>query len=200
MGDGWAKQGPSRDQVGTKTKEPWQMTRKEWDRYNFDENEHRYLPADYFDGYEFNTPKTGTELVDTLDGKIEIRKDKYGIAYAFDGEKNVGMGDGKAFVVAPSHQKKGIGKALMSATYTGKPIGSRTSAGGSLVGSFHRASVERALADGKPVSPAVLKDYPELTKQVTKEVTTEQKLAELERIGRESQNPRIHSQSPRRNI
>lgn len=148
--------------IHSKLKEPWQMTREEWNRHNFDENVHIGLPSDYFSGHGFDAKKSVTTLVSTLPPGIEIRKDKYGIVYAFDGEKNVGMGDGKAFVVSKEYQNKGIGTAMLKLTYKGRPIGSRTQAGQQLIESFHKKEVLEALRRGKPVPAKVLADYPKL--------------------------------------
>jgi GNAT superfamily N-acetyltransferase len=153
-------------ETGAKPLEPWEMTRKEWNNHNFDENIHRDLPSDYFSNYEFNAKKSSTTLAKKMPSGIEIRSHNdpsmHGILFAFDGDKNVGMGDGKAFVVKPDYQKQGIGSELMKLTYAGKSIGSRTSAGYSLVSSFHKKEVATAISEGKPVPAKVLADYPDI--------------------------------------
>ena len=167
--------------VGGEMKQPWQMTRAEWGKHNFDETQHKGLPSDYFSGYEFNAKKAGTSLINTTASGVEIRRGDYGIAYAFDGGKNVGMGDGKAFVVQPEYQKQGIGGALLKATYAGKPIGSRTAAGQTLIESFHKAEVTQAVAEGKPVPASVLADYPDSQPQ-EKPLATSSKAVKTEPI------------------
>lgn len=135
-----------------KEKEPSQMTPEEWRKLHFDESEHRYLPSDYFDTHSFDTTREATKPIKTVNG-IEFRADEYGGVHAFDGDKNVGYGDGKAFVVAPEYQKRGIGTELISITKADdplKPIGSKTAAGDALIQAYHRRLVQEASLRGEP--------------------------------------------------
>jgi hypothetical protein len=93
---------------------------------------------------------------------IDYMADQNGVVYAFIGGQNVGHGDGKAFVVAPEHQRKGIGTELMAITKHSNPlkrIGSQTGAGQMLVRSYHRRLVSDAITRNAPVSASAVDAY-----------------------------------------
>jgi hypothetical protein len=75
--------------------------------------------------------------------------------------------------VVDEFQKKGLGKYLLSEYRKGVPftrkLGQMTSEGIALTKSWHKDLVRQALSEGKPVPPAVLKDYPDLTSLKEKE-------------------------------
>ena len=152
-------------------KEPWQMTRREFDRGEFDEKIHRYLPDDYFSDPKgtlatLKKPNYPT-LVEKLDDGLELRKSAAGDEWAvFKGDVSVGYADtSPAFIVDPEFQRRGLGTKLMAEfkkARPDKPIGNRTTAGQNLTFAYHKRSVEDALSKGNAVPDAVRAEYPEL--------------------------------------
>jgi GNAT superfamily N-acetyltransferase/SAM-dependent methyltransferase len=142
-------------------KPPEQMTPEEWRNNHFDENEDRGLPADYFADHQFNETRKNKTQVSSVNG-IDFLTDQYGGVHAFDGEKNVGYGDGKAFVVEPAYQRRGIGTEIIAIAKKELPtkrIGSQTAAGQALVASFHKRILADATKANSPVNAAAVDAY-----------------------------------------
>lgn len=121
-----------------------------WDEYRdtqFDEDDHRYLPSDYFTN-KYET-QTGTKhkfpkLLDTING-FEYREYKYGGVGAFDGEKQIGFADSGAVEVSDEYQRKGIGVELIHLVKKMNPkhrFGSMTPAGWNLMRAYYDKKVK----------------------------------------------------------
>ena len=89
-----------------------------WDEYvktQFNEDENRHLPSDYFEQFEIEE-KNLEDYPNLLKSKngLEYRKWKYGGIGVFDGNKIIAFADNGSIQVSPKYSKKGIGLELVS--------------------------------------------------------------------------------------
>jgi GNAT superfamily N-acetyltransferase len=117
-----------------------------WNDYKnsqFNEEEHKYLPSDYFKPFEVmrNIKNKYSVLLITKDG-IEYRlyNNSQNIIGAFDGEDLIGYSDNSAVEVSPKYQKRGIGLNLITLIKERNPkhrFGNMTPQGFNLMGSYY---------------------------------------------------------------
>lgn len=163
--------------------QPWQMTRDEFRRSQFNEERDRYLSDDYFE----SDASVGLNLdrypdVVVAEGGYEYRRGTDGSIGVFKDGQSVGYADNSAIQVNAEQQRQGIGKKLMSLLRAQNPdyrVGSQTPAGGSLMMSFHRQQVQQALAAGLPVPQQVLDQYPDLAEGALTDVVFNQSLTTM---------------------
>jgi hypothetical protein len=89
-----------------------------WDEYvktQFNEDENRNLPSDYFEQFKIEE-KNLEDYPNLLKSKngLEYRKWKYGGIGVFDGNKIIAFADNGSIQVSPKYSKKGIGLELVS--------------------------------------------------------------------------------------
>ena len=123
---------------GTVTKEPWEMTRSE---FGYDENKPKYdAVVDAINAGKSIQVRTQYRVVPlTKPEHISIGKD--GTVRIPEGKKMVTLTDDQVDSLAGQAGIKPV------------PFDEKV---------YHRAEVEQAFSEGKPVPPEVLKDYPEL--------------------------------------
>jgi GNAT superfamily N-acetyltransferase len=126
-----------------------------WDEYiktQFDENENRYLPENYFE--DFTIQEANKQDYPTLlkeeDG-LEYRKWKYGGIGVFDDNKKVAFADNGSIQVSPLYQKRGIGIELVSLLKELNPshrFGNMTPQGWNLMRSYYNKKVANRYDEG----------------------------------------------------
>ena len=150
------------------SKEAWKMTREEFRRREFNEEDDRMLPSDYFGDSPLVADLKDYPSVVGEKGDYELRSGygpMQGYFVATSGGKIVAYADNGAIMVEPEHQRKGIGLALsklLRKANSNYRIKSHTAAGGALMMAVHRDAVLNAVTEGKPVPAKVLAEYPDL--------------------------------------
>jgi len=126
-----------------------------WDEYvktQFNEEENRYLPNDYFEKFKIeevdliNYPT----LLKNVDG-LEYRKWKYGGIGVFDGNKKVAFADNGSIQVAEEYQKRGIGLELVTLLKEMNPnhkFGNMTPQGWNLMRSYYEKKIANRYEKG----------------------------------------------------
>ena len=117
-----------------------------WEDYKktqFNEDENRYLPSDYFEPFEIkdNLKNNHSVLLDTKNG-IEYRLEdgSENSIGAFDGEYLIGYADNGAVQVSEKYQRRGIGLNLITLIKEINPqhrFGNMTPQGFNLMGSYY---------------------------------------------------------------
>jgi len=120
------------------------MSYREYADTQFNEEEDRYLPSDYFDDLEIKKlSKENLPLIKIKDG-LEYRKWGDSFIKVFDNDYRVGFADTKAIQVAKEYQKKGIGLELVTLLKEMNPnhrFGSMTPQGFNLMGKYYDTKI-----------------------------------------------------------
>jgi hypothetical protein len=137
-----------------KMKTGGEITWSDYRKTQFNEEENRYLPSDYFEPYEIrdNLKHKFSTLLDTKNG-IEFRLGNGSNNYigAFDGEYLVGYADNGSIEVSPMYQKKGIGLNLITLIKQRNPshkFGNMTPQGFNLMGSYYDKKIAKKQTGG----------------------------------------------------
>jgi GNAT superfamily N-acetyltransferase len=126
-----------------------------WEEYQnsqFNEDEHRYLPSDYFENFEikYDTKDNYPKLIEIING-LEFREWKYGGFGVFDNEKQVAFADNGSVEVNKNYQKKGIGTELIRIIKEKNPkhrFGNMTPEGRNLMRSYYDKYVSKKYNHG----------------------------------------------------
>ena len=129
-----------------------------WEEYQnsqFNEDEHRYLPSDYFENFEikYDTKDNFPKLIEIING-LEFREWKYGGFGVFDNEKQVAFADNGSVQVNKNYQKKGIGTELIRIIKEKNPkhrFGNMTPEGRNLMRSYYDKYVSKKYNNGGTV-------------------------------------------------
>jgi GNAT superfamily N-acetyltransferase len=126
-----------------------------WEDYKktqFNEEENRYLPSDYFE--EFEIKEINLEdypiLLKKING-LEYRKWKYGGIGVFDGNKRIAFADNGSIEVSKTYQKRGIGLELVTLLKELNPnhkFGNMTPQGFNLMRSYYDKKIALKMEKG----------------------------------------------------
>jgi len=117
-----------------------------WSDYvksQFNEEEDRYLPSDYFGEYQIksNTKQNFDLILRNINNlEYRLKNNTQNTIGVFDNEKQVAEADNKAIEVSPIYQKKGIGLELVTILKERNPnhrFASMTPQGWNLMGSYY---------------------------------------------------------------
>ena len=126
-----------------------------WEDYQktqFDEEENRYLPSDYFEEFEIKQVDKSDyqNLLKNING-LEYRKWRYGGIGVFDGNKRVAFADNGSIQVAKEYQKRGIGLELVTLLKELNPnhkFGNMTPQGRNLMRSYYDKKIANKMDKG----------------------------------------------------
>jgi GNAT superfamily N-acetyltransferase len=121
------------------------MTYRQYADTQFNEEEDKYLPEDYFEPFKIEEGKKEEypTLVKEQDA-LQYRKWKFGGIGVFDGEKMVAFADNGSIQVSPSYQKRGIGLELVTILKEMNPnhrFGNMTPQGFALMENYYNTKI-----------------------------------------------------------